>query len=165
VIGRVPRYIEGTEVRLTVRDRIFLDAEFFDGTRLECLEPHRLFPVTGPSRYVALIDEEGESVGVIGNLDDLMEGSKEAVMGALDEYYMIPRIERIILREDRQGLNRWEVETNHGKAEFEMADVINSIKRLYDDRVLIKDLSDNRYEIPDLGKLDARSLKFIIPDL
>ena len=57
----MPRYIEGPEVRFTPNDKIFVDAEFFTGEKFTELELHRLFPVTGLRRYIALVDKDGEA--------------------------------------------------------------------------------------------------------
>ncbi|MCL2666025.1 MAG: DUF1854 domain-containing protein [Defluviitaleaceae bacterium] len=161
----MPRYIDGTEIKLKIRDRIFLDAEFFNGESYEALEPHRLFPVSGQTRYVALMDAEGNLIGIINNIDELMPESKDAISSALSAYYLIPKINKIVERTSKQGIDKWTVETSHGKTSFEITDVINSIKKLYDDRVLIKDSSDNRYEISDINQLDKHSMRLIMPDM
>ena len=45
-------FIDGNEIRLTVKDKIFCDVEFFTGEKLFNLEPRRLFPVSGLSEYI-----------------------------------------------------------------------------------------------------------------
>ena len=159
------RYIEGPEIKLTVRDRIFLDAEFYSGEKMEGLEPHRLFPITGLTRYIALIDPEGEIVGIISNADNLLAESRDAVVSALEEYYMIPKITKILKWESKYHEHLWTAETTHGRVVIAITDSTNHVKRLFDDRVLIKDGADNRYEIPDLNLLDAASVRMILPDI
>ena len=161
----MPRYIQGNEIKLKTRDRILVDAEFFNGDKMEGLQPRRLFPVSGLTRYIALMDEEGESVCIISNLDNLMPESRTAVNSALEEYYMIPKIQKVMKWQAKHGLHIWTAQTTHGQIDIEIGDSSNHVKKLYDDRVLIKDVSDNRYEIPDLKQLDANSLKLIMPDI
>jgi len=161
----MPRYVEGTEIKLTVRDRIWVDAVFFSGEKVEGLQPRRLFPVSGLTRYIALMDEEGEALCIISNLDNLMPESKEAVTSALEEYYMIPKIQKILRWRAKHGMHIWTAITTHGQVDIEISDSSNHVKKLYDDRVLIKDASDNRYEIPDLKLMDAHSLRLIMPDI
>ena len=48
-------YVNGDEVRFTRRDMCSVDAEFYDGKRIENLEPRRLFPVSGMTRYITLL--------------------------------------------------------------------------------------------------------------
>ena len=62
----MPRYIEGPEVRLTENDKIFVDAEFYTGEKFTELELHRMFPITGLTKYIALMHQpcgDGKSVG------------------------------------------------------------------------------------------------------
>ena len=161
----MPRYVEGPEVKLTVCDRTLVNAEFFNGEKADKLQPRRLFPVSGLTRYIALMDESGETLCIISNLDNLMPESRKAVMDALEEYYMIPKILKVLKWREKYGHHIWTAETTHGLVDIEITDSSNHVKKLYDERVLIKDISDNRYEIPDLTKLDAHSLKLIMPDI
>ena len=158
------RYVEGSEIKLKTRDRIFVDAVFFSGEKYEALQPQRLFPISGLTRYISLMDDKGNAVCVIHSLDDLMPDSREAILSALNERYVIPKITKVLNWKVKQRHRFWTVETTHGNVEIEIVDS-NNIIRLFDDRVLIKDSSDNRYEIPDLNKLDSHSLRQILPDI
>ena len=159
-------YIDGPEVRITQRDGIFVDAEFYHTKETKTgLEPRRLFPRSGGNRYVALLDEDGEQVAVIRNVDSLLPGSREALQSALDEYYMIPRITRFIKMTEKFKIWMWTAETDKGVITFEIRNHIASVKPLYDGRVLIKDANDNRYEIPDYRQLDKNSQKMLLPKL
>ena len=165
----MPRYVDGTEIKLKPRDRIFLDAEFYTGsteteTRIGLL-PRCLFPVSGKNQYIALMDEAGEAVCIIRDLETLFEESRDAVANALREYYMVPKVLKVHNWVSKQGFHIWTVDTNHGHTVIEIVDSTVNVKRLFDDRVLIKDTSDNRYEIPNLNDLDARSLRLIMPDI
>jgi len=161
----MPNYVEGTDIKLTVRDRILVDAEFFGGEKMLGLQPRRLFPVSGLTRYIALMNDDGDAICIIRNLDSLFPESKAALSGALNEYYMIPKISKVLAWKEKHGYHIWTAETNHGTVDIEISDSSSHVKRLYDDRVLVKDTSDNRYEIPDLKQLDAHSLKLLMPDI
>ncbi len=161
----MPRYIEGPEVRLTQNDGIFVDAEFYTGETFNELELHRLFPVTGLRRYIALVDKNGDEVAVIRNIDELLPDSKKAVEDCLNEYYMIPRITRFIEMSEKFSIWIWTAETDRGICSFEIRNHLTAVKPLYDGRILIKDANDNRYEIPDVNKLDKKSLKMLSPKI
>ena len=161
----MPRYIEGPEVRFTPNDKIFVDAEFFTGEKFTELELHRLFPVTGLRRYIALVDKDGEAIAVIRNIDELLPESKKVVEDCLNEYYMIPRIKRFIEMSEKFAIWMWTAETDRGDCTFEIRNHLTAVKPLYDGRVLIKDANDNRYEIPDIKKLDKKSLKMLNPKI
>jgi hypothetical protein len=64
----MPNYIDGPEVKLSAHDRIFVDAVFYSGEKLEGLQPRRLFPISGLTKYVALIDDESNVVCIIMNI-------------------------------------------------------------------------------------------------
>ena len=90
-------YIDGPEVRITENDGVFVDVEFYHTKEKKTgLEPRRLFPRSGGNKYVALLDSEGNQVAVIRNADNLIPESKAVLCGALEEYYMIPRITRFL---------------------------------------------------------------------
>ena len=161
----MPRYIEGPEVRLTENDKIFVDAEFYSGEKFYELELHRMFPITGLTKYIALMDSEGNEIAVIRDINDLMPESREVVENCLREYYMIPRITKFIKMSERFKIWMWTAETDKGVCTFEIRNHLTAIKPLYDGRVLIKDANDNRYEIPNLLELDKKSQKMIIPNL
>ena len=161
----MPRYIEGPEVKFTENDKIFVDVEFFSGEKFTEVELHRMFPITGLTKYIALLDKEGNEIAVIRNIDDLMPESKKVVENCLTEYYMIPRITRFIKMSEKFKIWMWTAETDKGICTFEIRNHITAIKPLYDGRVLIKDANDNRYEIPDINQLDKRSLNMILPKL
>ena len=161
----MPRYIEGPEIRLTENDKIFVDAEFYTGEKFYELELHRMFPITGLTKYIALMDSEGNEIAVIRDINDLMPESREVVQNCLREYYMIPRITRFIKMSERFKIWMWTAETDKGICTFEIRNHLTAIKPLYDGRVLIKDANDNRYEIPDVNVLDKHSKKLILPKL
>ncbi len=158
-------YIESDEVRFTRRDLCSVDAEFYDGRRLENLEPRRLFPVSGLTRYITLLNEEGKEQAIIRNLDTLMPESREVIAACLREYYMIPKITKLLDSAEKYGILKWSVETDRGKRSFEIRNRHSDIKMLYDGRVLVRDSNDNRYEIPDYRTLDRHSLALLNAEL
>ena len=152
-------------MRLTENDKIFVDAEFYSGEKFYELELHRMFPITGLTKYIALMDSEGNEIAVIRDINDLMPESREVVENCLREYYMIPRITKCIKMSERFKIWMWTAETDKGICTFEIRNHLTAIKPLYDGRVLIKDANDNRYEIPDVNLLDKHSKKLILPKL
>lgn len=161
----MPRYIEGPEIRITENDKVFVDVEFYTGEKFTELELHRMFPITGLDKYISLLDSNGNEVAVIRNINDLMPESKAVVERCLTEYYMMPRITRFIRMSEKFKIWMWTAETDKGICTFEIRNHLTAIKPLYDGRVLIKDANDNRYEIPDVSKLDKKSIKMIMPKL
>ncbi|MBS5842928.1 MAG: DUF1854 domain-containing protein [Clostridiales bacterium] len=158
-------YVNGDEVRFTRRDMCSVDAEFYDGKRIENLEPRRLFPVSGMTRYITLLDEDGKEQAIIRNIDTLMPESKKVIEACLREYYLIPKIKRLIDSTEKYGILKWTVETDRGMCSFEIRNRHSDIKMLYDGRVLVRDSNDNRYEIPDYRTLDKHSMVLLNTEL
>ena len=158
-------YVNGDEVRFTRRDMCSVDAEFYDGKRIENLEPRRLFPVSGMTRYITLLDEDGKEQAIIRNIDTLMPESKKVIEACLREYYLIPKIKRLIDSTEKYGILKWTVETDRGMCSFEIRNRHSDIKMLYDGRVLVRDSNDNRYEIPDYRTLDKHSMVHLNAEL
>ncbi|MCD7827362.1 MAG: DUF1854 domain-containing protein [Clostridiales bacterium] len=160
------RYVDSPEVRFRANDKIFVDMEFcYTGETFKNMELRRMFPVSGKDNYIAVIDSDGEEQAMIRNVNNLDAESKKVVNECLEEYYMIPRITRFIEMTDKYRIWMWTAETDKGTVKFEIRNPNASIKALSNNRVLIKDANDNRYEIPDYTKLDKRSRKMIIPNL
>ena len=161
----MPRYVEGPDIRLTPNDVIFVDVEFYTGEKFTGVELRRMFPITGLTKYIALVDSEGEQIAIIRDLNDLMEDSRKVAEKVLEEYYMIPRITKFIKMSEKFKIWMWTAETDKGIYTFEIRNHITAVKPLYDGRVLIKDANDKRYEIPDVKQLDKKSLKMILPKI
>ncbi|MBR2876445.1 MAG: DUF1854 domain-containing protein [Clostridia bacterium] len=161
----MPRYVEGPDIRLTPNDVIFVDVEFYTGEKFTGVELRRMFPITGLTKYIALVDSNGEQIAIIRDLNDLLDESKAVAEKCLEEYYMIPRILKFIKMSEKFKIWMWTAETDKGVYTFEIRNHITAVKPLYDGRVLIKDANDNRYEIPDVKKLDKKSLKMILPKI
>ena len=154
-------FIDGNEIHITVKDKIFCDVEFYTGDKFTDLEPRRLFPVSGLSEYITFLDSEGEEKFIIRKLDNMEPEQKAILLGCLEEYYRIPKITRLISRSEKHKIWMWNVETDRGEYTFEIINHIQSMKMFYDRRILIKDGNDNRYEIPDITKLDKQSKALI----
>ena len=158
-------FINGNEIRLTVKDKIFVDVEFYSGEKYYDLEPRRLFPVSGLSKYITLLDSEGEEQFIIRQISAMEPEQAEMLVGCLEEYYRIPKITRLVSRSEKFKIWLWNVETDRGDYTFEIINHLQSMKLFYDKRILIKDANDNRYEIPNVYELDKHSQKLIMPDM
>ena len=96
------------------------------------------------------------------DFEELDEVSRKALQECYDEYYMIPFITRVIETSEKFGALKWRVETNRGEVQFRIRNRHSDIKQMYGtNRILVRDSNDNRYEIPDVTKLDAKSKKIL----
>ena len=150
-------YIEYDMARFTRKDITLVDMELYDGRKFENLEPRRLFPLSGLEKYITLLDEEGVEQAIIRDLRTLPAQERKTIEDCLREYYLIPKVTKITDSREKYGVVTLEVETDRGNAVIEIRNLLYGMKLLYGSRVLLRDGSDNRYEIPDLTALDKQS--------
>ena len=121
----------------------------------------RAAPLSCPDRYISILDEKDEEVCMVDDLGDLDAGTRAIIGEELERRYLTSIIERIDSLRSEFGTSYWEVKTNRGQREFVVQNVAENARWLGDRRLLLVDVDDNRFEIPDLDSLDKRSLNFI----
>ena len=86
-----------------------------------------MFPITGLTKYIALVDSEGEQIAIIRDLNDLMEDSRKVAEKVLEEYYMIPRITKFLKMSQKFKIWMWTAETDKGVCTFEIRNHITAV--------------------------------------
>lgn len=158
----MPRnYVDQDSVRIKPVSFCTVSADLYSGEHFDELEPRRLFPLSGADEYISLLDKEGNEKMIVRSLTALDPESAAAVKGCLSDYYRIPKIEAINECIDKNGSVRFSVVTNYGPCTFNIKNRHADIKLFYGKRVMMKDASDNRYEIPDVNSLDKKSLRIM----
>ena len=149
-------YIEGDLAQFTRRDLTLVDMQLGE-KGIESLEPRRLFPLSDKDRYIALLDADGAEQAVIRDLNTLPPEQRLILEACLQEYYLIPKILKILDYAERfDGLTLY-TETDRGPVNIEIRVLMQGFKMMPGGRALIRDMTDNRYEIPDVRKLDKHS--------
>ena len=93
----MPRfYINSDEARITKADFNLVDVELIDGTSWKGLEPKRLFPRSGLTRYISLVDADGHEKAIIRNIENLMPDSRRRLRTALTNTISSPRSPRFL---------------------------------------------------------------------
>ena len=128
------------------------------------LEPRRLFPVSNPDSYITLLDEDGKERAVIRSYSEIDEASAATVKQSLADYYLVPKILRIISKAEKYGTLRWTVETDRGIIAFDIRNRNHDIHVMRSGFVRVRDANDNRYIIEDCNKLDKHSYALLIAD-
>lgn len=135
------------------------------GEVTEALEPRRLFPINRLDEYITLLDADGTERFVIRALSDLDRDSRRAVSDSLNDYYLVPHIERILAYSEKYGTVHWTVETDRGVKSFDIRNRNHDIRVSSDGSVRVRDSDDNRYIIEDYHALDRQSRAALIADL
>ena len=135
-----------------------------DGTELSKLEPRCLFPLSDPTHYISLLEDGKNEVALIRDLSELDKDSVKAIKDCLGEYYLIPKILRVLSVKDQYGSLVWVTETDRGPVTFRIKDRHNDIKFFSEtNRLLVRDSNDNRYEIPNTEALDPKTHHLLFP--
>lgn len=153
-----PLFIDGKQLLLKKDDRnrqtLYLR---HDSDTEIAVTPRRLFPLSRPDEYIYFIDEDEKERGILRQLREAPRPVKEFISSWLEEYYFIPCITEIHTIEEEYGISHWMVTTNRGKRGFEIRNRSTDIIILDNRRILLKDVDDNTYEIPDYGELPQKS--------
>ncbi len=120
------------------------------------------FPQTDREHFIQIFEGQedgrrGERIGMLRSLTGLSAESHRAVVECLRRGCLTPQITRIVEVKDRYHLVSWSTETDRGPRVFEVVDVYKNILVRERKRVVITDVNENRYEIPDYRALDMES--------
>ena len=155
-------YIDKYTGKIERSDLYLVRLTLKDGTVLEDLEPRRLFPITNTTMFITLLDKEEKEAAFVRDLNEIDADSRRALEECFAEYYMIPKISRLIQSDEKFGSLKWTVDTDRGVVSFQIRNRHSDIKKLYGtSRVIIRDSNDNRYEIPNIDELDVHSKRIL----
>src|SRR5258708_10715118 len=122
---------------------------------------HRAFPVSNPDRYIGLLDGAGKDIGLIADPSQLDPDSRKLLEEELELRYFVPVVQRVISVKEEFGSVYWTVETNRGYADFVVRNPKDSTQELSGNRFILTDVDGNRFEFPDVSKLDRASAETI----
>ena len=131
-----------------------------DGTKYAGVEPVRCFPLTNPTRAIALLDGEGREILNLPTLDVLAPAARDVLQRELAEREFVPVIQRIVATNTPHPPCRWDVETDRGRTSFQL-ESDDDCRRLGPQAVLIADSNGIRYSIPNIDQLDASSQRIV----
>ena len=121
----------------------------------------RTFPFSSPSEFLSIrkIDGKNEEIGIIENLNVFDDNTVKLIEKQLEIRYFMPKILKILNIKEEFGHTYWNVLTDKGECKFSSSSGSSGSVIHLDDRVIIKDSSENRYEIEDINKLSVKELK------
>lgn len=118
-------------------------------------------PLSRPNTYLALLDGKGEEITMIPDPKTLSPESWEAVQTELHRRYLTAIVTTILHAKVEFGATYWSVETNRGPRDFVTQSLQENAIWLSAHHLLLLDVDGNRFEIPDVTALDARSRHYI----
>lgn len=121
----------------------------------------RMYPFTQKDEFISIRtpDEHSREIGIIEKLSDMEPETIKMLNEQLSLRYFTPIIHKIKNIKDEYGYAYFDVDTDHGNCRFTIQMGSNAVVHLSENRILILDIDENRFEIPDLNKLTARERK------
>jgi hypothetical protein len=118
------------------------------------------FPWSRPQEFISLRDDKGKEQLLLEDLRQIDAPARELIENELAERNFLPRVTGIEAITDQIELFHWKVVTNAGPRSF-LTRRSDYPRKLLNGDVLIKDVSNDLYLIPNPKGLDARSLKLL----
>lgn len=115
------------------------------------------YPLSEPNRYIGFMDAQGEDIGTIRDISDLDPDEQEIVREELNRRYFLPKIEQILQLNHEYEFTYIKALTDRGIRDFSIRGHRESCPEISPGRFLLEDIDGNRFEIPDIQKLDRRS--------
>ncbi|MBQ7926815.1 MAG: DUF1854 domain-containing protein [Lachnospiraceae bacterium] len=121
----------------------------------------RMFPFMYTEGLLSIrtADERSKEIGIVEKYEDVTPETAELLREQLNLKYFTPVITRIQHIKDEYGYAYFDVDTNHGPCKFTIQMGGNAVVHLSETRILIMDIDENRFEIPDIMKLTAGERK------
>lgn len=135
----------------------FISLEF-DGKKWERVQVIRLFPFTEPDQFISIrtVEERSKEIGVIEDMKKVSKETRKMLEEQLKLHYFTPVIQKVLDIKDEYGYAYFHVMTDRGECHFTINMGGNAVVRLTDTRLLITDLDENRFEIPDVLQLSQK---------
>lgn len=125
----------------------------------------RAFPLSDPDHYIGFLDGAGKDMGLIHDPSLLDPESRKVMEEELEKRYFVPLVERVLNVKEEYGTVYWTVETDRGEKEIIVRNLRDNLLELSSSRVIITDVDGNRFEFPDINKLDGKSMGIIMRNL
>lgn len=130
----------------------------FDGKKWDRVQVVRLFPFTEPDQFISIrtVEERSKEIGVIEDMKKVSGETRKMLEEQLNLHYFTPVIRKVLDIKDEYGYAYFHVLTDRGECRFTINMGGNAVVRLTDTRLLITDLDENRFEIPDVLQLSQK---------
>lgn len=123
----------------------------------------RTFPFTAENEFLSVreVDGKQEEIGMIENMLDFDSKTVELINSQLEIRYFMPQILKIYSIKEEYGHTYWSVLTDKGKCKFTSSSGSAGAVIQTENRVIIKDSNENRFEIKNIEELSPKELKKI----
>ena len=127
----------------------------------------RMFPFMYEEEYLCIKGEsysredKEKEIGILRALSEIPENQRKMVQKELAKRYFVPEITAVNKVSEEFGHTMWEVTTTAGEREFTVTDMSSNVRNMGNNRVMLTDVYGNRYYIPDITKVEDKTLKIL----
>lgn len=114
-------------------------------------------PQSFPNRFLGLLDGKEKEIATIVDPSELTGESRIAVEEELRRRYLTSTIVAITNAKLEFGATYWHVVTNRGERDFVTQSLQENAIWMSPTHIVLLDVDGNRFEIPDVEALDAKS--------
>jgi hypothetical protein len=152
------RYLDPAKVRVTLPaddagPRVELEGE----DPVPNAQFRLLLPLSDTKEYVAIQDNAKKEVGILKSLDGMEADSRAVVERMIDRQYFTPKVLTIHSLKPEGGMWHFKVDTSRGAAEYYVRNWRDSASEISANRWLVHSVDGQRFEIPQVDKMDAQS--------
>ncbi len=123
---------------------------------------HRAFPFDLGLKFISVLDDEKNEIGIIYDVSELDGASRELVVKEIERKYYSPVIKEIKSLKERYGFSYWKVTLEDGREQsFTMQDTYKNILHTSGDSIVLVDVDSNRYTVKSISALSAKSYRKI----
>lgn len=119
----------------------------------------RCFPLSHEEKYISVLDDNEHEIGIIEDISVCQPQVRRLFLDILNTSYLVPHITKVNNINMHGYVPVWNVETDRGPRVLELQSRRETF--MIDNRVVIRDADGNRYEIPDVTRLDQRSRRLV----
>lgn len=157
------RILNVNELKFTRRDSGYLYLEY-QGNTYEEISLTRLQPFFCLDTYISVAfrndEEEWIEIGIIKDLKDMNEEQRQLCTDYLNFRYYIPIITKIYsIKDNRMGYLFVDAETTAGHKKIAVNDWWTNFRINNSGILTVTDSDGNKYQIPDLDKIDRSSYR------
>ncbi|MCA9202268.1 MAG: DUF1854 domain-containing protein [Planctomycetales bacterium] len=128
--------------------------------RHENVSVQAIFPLSDPDHWIAITNAAGRELALFEDPGSLAPAARQMLRDELRRRTFVPEILRIVRFSGHTTPCEWQIETDRGPTRIVLKSD-DDVRRLSGDRILIHDAQRNRYLIPNLAALDAKTRRIV----
>lgn len=125
----------------------------------------RSYPYSLTDEYICVHDIEDNEIGIIRDLKELDEASRNSANKELQNRYYCPTVTAVKGIKERMGHFYFDVVIDGKDKSFTVRDLTRNLRSANESTLLIFDIDGNRYIIPDQEKIEQKSRRLLEPYL